>query len=134
MHRHSGPAIVRASLAWRSLHDPTRQPPVIRPHTVRVSELKSFGYCPEAHRLDLEHALAEAPTGSPKHGGGRYPGSGQPLDPGNLDWDTPQARRGRVAHARETQAAKRPSGAWGSRTALVFCMLAILASLILRLG
>lgn len=134
VRRHSGPAIVRASPAWRSLDDPTRQPTLARSHAVRVSELKAFGFCPEAHRLDLEYALAKAATNVPSQPGVPFLGSGQPLDPEELHWDTPQARRGRVAHAREAQSAQRPSGAWGSRSALVFCLLAILASLILRLG
>jgi len=94
---------------------------------VRASELATYGFCPEAHRLDAEEAQVgglAVPSA---------PGADLPT-PQVRAWDSPEARHGRASHLRVTRVVERPTGAWTTRSALIVCGLAILASLILRFG
>ena|SRR5688572_30500932 len=119
VQRHDGRALLQRSLAWRSLRPPHR--PSAGQRHVRASELATYGFCPEAHRLDRGLEVPSSPGTSVPDG----------LVP---TWDTPEARHGRMAHLEATRRVQRPTGAWTTRAVLLLCGLAILASLILRFG
>ena len=133
MKRHNGPAIIRRSLAWRALDEPAKQGPIHRRRTVRASELGSFGFCPQAHRIETQRTVLASQDGAPFAG---TPG-GRPIPPFQSDemqWDSPALHRGRQAHDRLARRSKQSTGAWGARVALVICMLAVAADLIAKFG
>lgn len=94
-----------------------------------TSELDVFGFCPQAHRLDLQEGRRSADgVGTP--GGAHVRGP----DLAERQWDTPAAARGRMAHSRHAQRTTRPTGAWGARVAMAYLMLALATSAILKFG
>lgn len=125
MKSHSGPAILRGSLAWASAQARERALPP-RDGPLQASELAVYGYCPEAHRLEVQARTHTPATAlSPMR---------RPAFMPSLVAEAPDVRYGREMHARVAEDLEEPNGAWTTRSLLVMFMLSATVYLVFKFG